>query len=301
MDTDEGGDTAVSAEAAGFVSGNSQTTEVMNGTNTAGSGRLRGGSNGNQVTQNAFFFSAANGQSALKNPDWNAWVSGEVRRYSDDADGNSFDVSMGADRMIGTDALAGVVLAYGKLDLETSATDVSVTSPAIGGYFATKLSDDVYLDAFLLFARPEYEVDGGSFTADRTSIGVAVSGTYQTDTMEITPVLSLRASREEHPEYTSSAGTVAENTLESLTAYLGATVQPLERTAGGFLPFVSLGGDFHSRDSLLTGSSNFSAARLGLCFSQLVGAGELSFAIDGGTFEEGIRDVGGTLSFTMSF
>ena len=293
-------DTIVSQ--ASTISAASQSRAIANGL-TANSRSRLGAGGSNTVSRSGMFFSTQNAtRSALETAEYNLWVSGELRNFNGGLDGFSADLTLGVDRLINDNILAGVMLAYGRTDLDDGLGEATVDSPAIGAYFASRFAGDLILDAYLAYARPETETAGTKFKSDRMSAGLMLSGQYALPQGTMRPFARLNASVEDQPAYTGGAGPVAANDLRNYTASLGARFEssvPLGRT--NLLPYISGAIDYGYTDDGLTGSDNFLYPRIGFGLAGPVGAGYLGLDVDAGKVRSDTYDVGLRLTFEAKF
>ena len=191
----------ITVNTVSAISANSQTTAISTGIST--NTRLRLGGNAaasrTQVTRSMAFLSTQSLPGTAREfgqPDWNAWVSTEGRQYSGTLDGWSADVSLGVDRLLRDDVLLGGLLGVGRMDVDSSAQNVAVTTVSLGAYFAKRFQDDLYLDGFISAGRPDYQAGNAKFTAQRTAASLALTGSVTEGYLKITPTGKVSAYRE---------------------------------------------------------------------------------------------------------
>lgn len=296
------GPVADASEATAFVSANTQVDAVNTNTRQA-SNRINGGS-GIAATRNGVFLSSMglqSGQSQLANPDWNAWVSADLRGLGDEGSGNIQGLAFGIDTTLGPDWVVGAVVSYNQIELEYKGFEGTSKATGYGAYFATRLTQNVFLDGFILTAKPRNEIDGGSFTSERTGAGVSVTGSMVMNTLLIEPSVGIRGYFEAAPSFTADTGRIASNDIRSTTGSIGARVSSAAPLGQGFTPFVDLALEFNQRDSDLNGNNSFTSPRLGFGFDYITPRGRLSVGLDGGRLLEDVTDYGGQVSYEFTF
>lgn len=284
------------------ISANSQVAATRNALGDNIRGRF-GRRSSNTVSKNHIFVSTQNlAESELGTPEVNAWVSAEGRHYSGAFDGYSADIIMGADRLFADNLLAGILLGYGRTDIEDSTNHAVVDSPVIGAYFANELQSGLVLDGFLSYARPDYDTADATFKSDRISAALSLSGEYVTAKGNIRPFAWVSGYNESQPGYTGASGAVAANDVEAYKSSLGARFEAENAVGlGGMTPFFSLAVDYSYVHSTSNGSDEFAAPRLGAGLSGSVGAGYLSLDLDGGKVTSDTYDVGLRATYEVTF
>ncbi|TGD44879.1 autotransporter outer membrane beta-barrel domain-containing protein [Pseudotabrizicola sediminis] len=293
-------DTIVSQAAT--ISAASQSRAISNG--IAANTRSRLGAGGsNTVSRSGMFFSTQNAtRSALETAEYNLWVSGELRNFNGGLDGFSADLTLGVDRLINENMLAGLLLAYGRTDLDDGLGEATVDSPAIGAYFASRFAGDLILDAYLAYARPETETAGTTFKSDRVSAGLMLSGQYALSTGTMRPFARLNASVEDQPAYTGTNGPVAATDLRSHTASVGARFESAVALGStGLLPYISGAIDYGYTDNGLSASDDFFYPRFGFGVAGPVGTGYVALDVDAGKARSDTYDVGLRLTYEAKF
>lgn len=293
-------DTIVSQAAT--VSAASQSRAIANGL-TANSRSRLGAGGSNTVSRSGMFFSTQNAtRSALETAEYNLWVSGELRNFNGGLDGFSADLTLGVDRLITENTLAGLLLAYGRTDLDDGLGEATVDSPAIGAYFASRFAGDLILDAYLAYARPETETAGTTFKSDRVSAGMMLSGQYALSTGTMRPFARLNASVEDQPAYTGTNGPVAATDLRSYTASVGTRFESAVALGStGLLPYISGAIDYGYTDNGLSASDDFFYPRIGFGVAGPIGAGYFALDVDAGKARSDTYDVGLRLTYEAKF
>lgn len=287
-----------------LLSGNSQTSATQTGVSRNTQGRLGGGF-GNTVTANSVFLSTQNLPGNLGDgtrPDGNLWASLEWRGYDGSVTGRSGDFVGGIDWLLNDRLVLGALVAFGYMDIATSTTAAVIRSPSVGGYFGTRLGDELFADGFVSLARPTYATQGTSFVASRVSAAFSVTGNWQQGNLLLSPYVKAKGFREWQPAFTGTGGAVAANQVNSFNVSLGAKVSPLQPMGvGGFLPYLSVALDYGYANTSASGVDVFFSPRFGAGFGMKIGAGDLSVDIDAGRVRSDTSDLGIRLTYEMGF
>ncbi len=268
------------SDALGTVSAFNQASTILRGL-----GSLRGAPDGGSVQLSKDFAFGAQGDAATG---WRVWGYADLRRFSEDATGQSFGATFGADRDLGN-LRAGVLMSYDTTTLDLGGGDERVTSLAVGPYVAGDAGPLSY-DAFVTLSRPQYELIGGDETGKRVTYGLRGATAFETSIGTVSPFLSVTGAHEE----------VGGDTLNSV--YQAAGVRVDFAAQMGFDPYLSLAYTNNRIQSALTGTTEHQSMRYGLGFTHALENGAtLGVDLDAGEAIEGIRDVGLRLSYTMEF
>jgi len=276
---------------ASNLSANSQTRAITRGVSTNSQSRLSGSGN-NIATKNRVFISTQNlvgGQ--LNTLEWNTWISAEARKYNGASSGFSYDVVLGTDKLIGTDAVIGAVIGFGRTDLTVGANSTSAKAPAIGLYFGKRLQQDLILDGYLSFARPQYTTTAGNFTSRRTSLSLSLTGKYATANYVVRPFGNITGYSEQQPAFNA----IPANSISDYSASAGARFEMLKPLGdGNMTPYFSAAIDYSYSRTTAVGTSTFFYPRIGAGISGQVGGGHLRLDADAGkasadTFDYGLR------------
>lgn len=245
--------------------------------------------NNSAVTRNGVFLSTSGGASMPS-----AWAALQGRSFTGDLEGRSYELTLGADIEPNPGTRFGFVLSAGRADLTFTGTDIETDSVTYGPYFSASLSDRYSIDGFVLFASPEYDVGGTTYSADRRAIGLSVSADYTLGGMQIISSLGVQGFEEEHP----AAGALAARTIRQTTGSL--SVQANLAPGSATQPYIRLGLNNNRFDDGTT-ESTFWAPRLGGGINWQTGAGTLSLDIDGGRLLEDTNDLGFDLRYSINF
>jgi ubiquitin len=284
------------------ISANSQARAMQTGTSNNSRSRF-GGTSSNIVARSQLFFSSQDlSSNPIERPELNAWVSAEGRHYSGGNDGYAADIVVGADKLFSDNFLAGMMLAYGRVEISDTTNNAVANSPAVGAYFATKFAGHLILDGYISYARPEYKLNGATLKSDRVSASLAVSGHHKTGTLNIQPFASVSGFNESQPSYTGTGGAVAANDIDEYKASLGARFEMSNALGStGMTPYVSAAVDYGHSKSTAKGTTSFTAPRLGFGMSGPVGEGFLIIDLDGGKVTSDTYDVGIRANYGFKF
>ncbi|MEL7213370.1 MAG: ubiquitin-like protein [Pseudomonadota bacterium] len=264
---------AASNQSSGFA----QTTSSISGA------RLRGSGGGNSLGAQSLFFSSMNMPGAEGNtPQYSVWVSGRFATLSGEVDGHARGLSFGADRMIGTDSMLGVFVSFE--DTKLSQDDLSATtrSPAFGLFGAHKLANDLIIDGYLAYARPEIQVDGGDVEGDRFMMSFGLSGQMPLSRADLTPFVRVSGFTSSVPSFETANVSVDADESRRIDAQLGARIDahaPLFST--GLTPFASVAAQYSHFEPSGESAETFFAPSVGLGLRGSLAGGQLSLDVTG--------------------
>lgn len=241
-------------------------------------------------------FASTKGQSE----DISAWVAMSGRTYWDGYDGDSVDLTFGADKFVSANTLLGVMLGVNRLSV-SDATGASTDANAamLGVYAAHSYSDGTLTDAYLAWSRVSYDASGSSFDTDRWSAGVAVTGSIEQAAGTLQPRARLAASWE---DFSTGATGVVAGTSQQITASIGGRFDWKEAISGTALkPFASVDFEYGSIKDTAGVRDTFIAPRFGFGVNGMVGAGVLTASFDVGQTTSDVYDAGIDLNYEFSF
>ncbi len=294
-------DVSCSLAAGGGTIGESQTGATLNGiSNNTGS---RFGAGGNQATKNSIFLSTQNlPGNGLNKPEWNAWLNAESRVYTGGLNGSSYDVVVGVDKMIGADALVGVLAGYGRIGLTEGAATTSALSPQVGVYFGSRMQGGLIVDGFIAAARPQVFTAGTSFNSFRRSAGLTLTGRIDAAGQDVRPFINAIGFTESQPAFTGTGGPVLANNITSITVSAGALINFSTPIGGTQLrPYLSGAIDYRKRSSTLGVTDMFFAPRIGFGVSGPTSIGNISISIDVGKSRSDTVDIGAVFNYELNF
>ena len=170
----------------------------------------------------------------------------------------------------------GLFLSSGRADLDVAGIDVETDALSFGPYFKTRLSDTYEVTGYALFARPDYEVGGTSYEAERRAAGLTANANYMWGNTEIESFLGVSGFSEDHP----SAGALSSRTVSALTGSIGT--KAIFGQGAPLRPYVSIGADFNRYDDGVNRRTTHNTPRLGTGFTYHTGSGSLSMDLNGG-------------------
>lgn len=294
---------AVTNTTLATISASAQGGAISRGASSGASDQF-GEGGGVQVTRSTVFVSTqglSNTQPTFGTADWTAWVSAETRLYSGGNDGDSYDFVAGIGRRVHDDLIVGGLVAYGKTDLSVGGQLVENRSPAIAAYLAQRFGDDLRLDLSLAYARPEYRVTNGTFTASRQMINVGLRGSHAVGGIDLQPFARLAAYSEDQPSYSTPGGTVPRNEISAANLNLGGRIAPRSALSNGMLPYLSLAAEFNHRESTIGGTNTLWSSRLGVGMSMTFDQGFLTVDFDAGRMLDNTEDYGLKLAYQWNF
>ncbi len=264
----------------------------------AGSTRMIGGAINNTlsggapavVTRNGLFLSTRDTGSGMI-----GWAAVQGGWLDGDVDGTTRELTFGMDFEVGPDSRLGLFLSAGRADLEIAGVAVDSDAFSFGPYFKTRIGDRYTLTGYALWARPDYDVGGISYQAERRAAGLTANADYTWGSANIRSFVGVSGFSEDHP----AAGGLAARDITSVTGSVGtrATFQ----TGTALAPYVSLGADFTRFDDGLGNETTHTGPRLGTGFNYETGQGNLSLDLDGGRILEDTRDLRLRMNYNLNF
>ena len=231
------------------------------------------------------------------NSEWRLW--GEIgwQGLSGPLDGHAGIALLGADQRFASGLVFGGFAGYGTADLTLSLSPVEAKGPVIGVYAAQNLQS-LRVEGYLSYGRPRYRTLFDSFSADRLTGALTVSGKVPIGTATLSPFLQARGWHERLPIHQISVGTAPASTAKGVAVNGGFRLD--WTLQNGMSPWVSLALE-HSRfdDQFVSGSHT--SPRLGLGFEHDLAGGALSLALDFGSVLENVDTFGLSLGYSVAF
>ena len=123
------------------------------------------------VTRNGLFLSTYGDQTGMT-----GWAALQGRVFDGDIDGSAHELTFGLDYEVGASTRLGFFLSAGRSDLDVSGVSVDSDALSIGPYFKSHIGDRYNVTGYALFARPDYDVGGVTYQAERRLVGQVVAG-----------------------------------------------------------------------------------------------------------------------------
>ncbi|MEO0382870.1 MAG: autotransporter outer membrane beta-barrel domain-containing protein [Pseudomonadota bacterium] len=218
--------------------------------------------------------------SASDAPLVNVWMHGSLTHYDGDAfDGDTWNGVVGADYLITSTVLVGVLGGYEKGDLSFQLTDGAFNGQGFtaGAYVGIRLAENVVADAFFTHSWLDYGNRVGAATGDTTAsrymISLNVSGRHElAENLTLEPNALFFWAHENQDGYALSDGTVvAANSIQSGRLSMGPKFryQMAFDDGSAWSIFASAHGEFDLSSDIQTNTAlpdfdNLLSARLGL-------------------------------------
>jgi hypothetical protein len=232
----------------------------------------------------------------LGEPDLNAWIAVDARRFSGASTGNSRNLTLGFDHLVSPDLVIGGFAGVNDQTVTEGGLTTDTLAPLYGVYAAHRYRENLYLSGYVGIGQPRYTTGAITFTAQRRVLGLSLMGDYQTGNLRLSPTTTILASQEVMPPSSGAA-----DTLHNLQAKFGLRAQPAQRLANGMLPYASLAIEYREQGSDLAGIDRFVQPRLGLGFDWALAAGSLRADLDYGAVNSGTNDLGVSVIYDFKF
>lgn len=222
------------------------------------------------------------------------WAALQGRYFDGAIDGRLHELTLGMDFEVGAATRLGFFVSAGRSDFDL-AVDVSSDAVSFGPYFKTRFGEHYSLTGYALFARPDYDVGGISYEAERRAAGLTVNADYMWGNVGIRSSLGVTGLTEDHP----AAGGLAAREISILTGSIGT--RATFDTGRALTPYLSIGADYSRVDDGLGKEETQLGPRLGTGFTYDAGAGRLSLDLDGGRLLKDTRDLQLRLNYNLNF
>ncbi|WP_298256843.1 autotransporter outer membrane beta-barrel domain-containing protein [uncultured Litoreibacter sp.] len=252
----------------------------------------------------------SNSLSGGESPSWggisSAWASADTKRFNGTYSGNSTNLIFGADTLLGDAFAVGIIAGYNNSSVDVPAGQrVKAEGLSIGTYFSAQLSDTLNLDGFVGFGKPDYNVDGGQFSGDKTFGNLTLTGSVPLQRAELSPFISVASVREKLPAFTSTAPVVAyaATEIKSFVATIGTGVHynPIDKGNLTYLPNAGFEVDYVRNDDGFGTTDSFTAPRISGGVTILSDTGAANFGAHISRTSEGTTTVGANASYFWQF
>ncbi|WP_300435131.1 autotransporter domain-containing protein [uncultured Mameliella sp.] len=242
------------------------------------------------ITRNGLFLSTYGDETGMT-----GWAALQGRVFDGDIDGSAHELTFGLDYEVGASTRLGFFLSAGRSDLEISGVPVDSDALSIGPYFKSRLDDRYNVTGYALFARPDYDVGGVTYQAERRAAGLTANADYTWGSADIRSFIGVSGFAEDHP----AAGGLAARTVTGLTGSLGTRASFDIGTA--LTPYVSLGAEYNRFDDGLGSETSHTGPRIGTGLAYDAGKGRLTLDLDGGRILDDTRDMKLRMNYNLNF
>lgn len=242
------------------------------------------------VTRNGLFLSTYGDQAGMT-----GWAALQGRVFDGDIDGSARELTFGFDYEIGPATRLGFFLSAGRSDLDISGVPVDSDALSIGPYFKSRIGERYNVTGYALFARPDYDVGGITYRAERRAAGLTANADYTWGSADIRSFIGVSGFAEDHP----AAGGLTARTVTGLTGSLGTRASFDIGTA--LTPYVSLGAEYNRFDDGLGSETSHTGPRVGTGFAYDAGKGRLTLDLDGGRILDDTRDMKLRMNYNLNF
>ncbi|WP_407495250.1 autotransporter domain-containing protein [Pseudooceanicola sp. MF1-13] len=281
--------TTSSQQAGQVVAATGASSASASGTAIGNAIGSRGGSGAPRVSTQGVFISTQGENSSA-----NFWANLSGTSFSGVLDGGGAELTFGADWEIGAQTILGAALSYGKYDVTIGGTNYDSEALAVGPYISTALGETVTLDAYVLFARPDYRSGAATWKTDRVMGGLTAGMDYSLGQTQVTGYLGVSGFSEKLPA-TAPGGA---RTISQAMASIGAKFDFAPTQA--IRPSLTVGADAIRLNDGATVTRSVSP-RLGLGLDADIGPGVLSINVNGGEVFKDARAVSLGIKFSANF
>ncbi|SFR52444.1 autotransporter outer membrane beta-barrel domain-containing protein [Litoreibacter janthinus] len=243
-------------------------------------------------------------------PSWggisSAWASVDTKRLSGTYSGNSSNLVFGADAIVGNSLIVGLIGGYNRSSVDLpSGQRVKADGFSVGPYFSARLSDSLSLDGFIGFGKPDYNIDGGQFSGEKTFGNLTLTGSIPLQRAQLSPFISVASVREKLPAFTSVLPIVPYGATEikSFVATIGTNVNynPIDKGNLTYLPTAGFEIDYVRNDDGFGNVDSFTTPRLSGGVTIISDTGALNLGANIARTSEGTTTVGASAGYYFQF
>lgn len=262
-------------------------------------GRISGGSSSEPMVTRSNLFMSTDGTNDGASS-MNAWVTVSGRAFFDGYDGYSTDVIAGADWLLGSSGVFGVMAGVGMTDIDDSIVSKAETSSyLVGIYGGYGFSGNVQVDGYLAYSGVDYDVNTISFDTDRWLAGLAISDQVVIASGTLEHRVRFFGSLEDFP---AGVAGITGGTTEQYRVSVGIRHEWNAVLPETYIrPWASLDLEYGRQEDTNNLQSDFVAPRLGIGLSGSAGPGNLSASLDVGRTTSNVVDSGLEISYNMAF
>lgn len=196
-----------------------------------------------------------------------AWASADTKRINGTYSGDSTNLIFGVDTLLGASTVVGIIAGYNTSTIDVPGGQrIKADGFSIGPYFSARLSDSLSLDGFIGFGEPDYDIDGGQFSGDKTFGNLTLTGSVPLQNAELSPFISVASVREDLPAFTSVVPVVAyaATEIKSFVATVGTGVHynPVDKGNLTYLPNAGFEVDYVRNDDGFGNVDSFTTVRI---------------------------------------
>ncbi|WP_281856833.1 autotransporter outer membrane beta-barrel domain-containing protein [Litoreibacter halocynthiae] len=243
-------------------------------------------------------------------PTWggisSAWASVDAKRLSGTYSGNSANVIFGADTLLGDSFVVGLIGGYNRSTVTVPGTQkIKAKGFSVGPYFSARLSDSLSLDGFIGFGKPDYDVDGGKFSGEKTFGNLTLTGSIPLQSAELSPFISVASVREKLPAFSSVVPVVAYGATEikSFVATIGTGVHynAIDKGNLTYLPNAGFEIDYVRNDDGFGNVDSFTTPRISGGVTIISDTGALNLGANVSRTSEGTTTIGASAGYFWQF
>ncbi|MEP3345338.1 MAG: autotransporter outer membrane beta-barrel domain-containing protein [Litoreibacter sp.] len=241
---------------------------------------------------------------------WNGissvWVSADTKQLNGTYTGESANLIFGVDALLGDSFIVGIIGGYNDSSVDLPGGQrVKAEGFSIGPYFSARLSDNLSLDGFIGFGNPDYDIDGGQFSGDKTFGNLTLSGSIPLEKAELSPFISVASVREELPAFSSVAPVVAyaATEIKSFVTTVGTGIHfdAVDKGNLTYLPNAGVEIDYVRNDDGFGNVDSFTTPRVSGGVTIISDVGALNIGANVSRTSEGTTTVGASAAYFWQF
>jgi len=281
--------TTASQQAGQVVAATGASSSSASGTAIGNAISSRGGSGGPQVSTQGVFISTQG-----ENSNANFWANLSGTKFSGVLTGGGAELTFGADWEIGAQTILGAALSYGKYDVTIGGTNYDTEALAFGPYISTGIGENLNLDAYVLFARPEYVSGATTWKSNRVMGGLTAGMDYMIGQIQMTGYLGVSGFKEQLPAAAPGGARDVSQAMASIGTRFDFAPTAAVR------PSLTVGADAIRFNDGATVTKSVSP-RIGFGLDADMGPGTFSVNLNGGEMFKDARAVTLGIKYTASF
>lgn len=212
------------------------------------------------------------------------WASIQGTQFGGSLDGDGVEFTLGGDIAIADNAYIGAVLSYGDYEIISGGITYETTALSFGPYLSARISDRYALDAYVVFAQPDYFAAGTSYSTDRVTAGIKALAEYDLWGFATTSHIGISGFSEDLPAAAIGGARTVSSTVGTIATRIEFAPDAETR------PYISIGVDSIRFKDGATKLSSVSP-RLGLGVDMSGRYGNLNLRLDAGEVFDTARAV----------